>query len=94
MLCHAGQDDIFWVNQLQAALSLQGYHCGEEESEDFVYGPNTESALITFQARHAPTRRTVTVPRSGTCRTQNDAMLVTHFQLSELVGFHCPFVRL
>lgn len=45
----AGDDDIFWVNQLQAALIQKGYHCGEEETEDFVFGHDTESALMTFQ---------------------------------------------
>ena len=37
------------MNQLQAALIQKGYHCGEEETEDFVFGHDTESALMTFQ---------------------------------------------
>ena len=37
------------MNQLQAALIQKGYHCGEEESEDFVFGHGTESAVMTFQ---------------------------------------------
>lgn len=42
-------DDIYWVNQLQTSLANKGYYCGEEESEDFVFGTNTESAVMTFQ---------------------------------------------
>ena len=42
-------DDIYWVNQLQTSLTNSGYYCGEEETEDFIFGPNTESAVMTFQ---------------------------------------------
>ena len=37
------------MNQLQAALTQKGYYCGEEETEDFMFGHDTESALMTFQ---------------------------------------------
>eukprot|EP01024_Parvocaulis_polyphysoides_P042079 TRINITY_DN3855_c0_g1_i1.p1 TRINITY_DN3855_c0_g1~~TRINITY_DN3855_c0_g1_i1.p1 ORF type:complete len:625 (-),score=149.81 TRINITY_DN3855_c0_g1_i1:540-2414(-) len=43
-------DDIFWVNQLQAALLSKGYYCGEDEMEDWFFGEQTQTALLTFQA--------------------------------------------
>ena len=46
----AGVDDIFWVNQLQAALLRAGYYPGEEDCEDYIFGDSTHSALVTFQA--------------------------------------------
>ena len=45
-----GSDDIFWVNALQNGLDAQALHCGDEEAEDFFFGPQTHSALLTFQA--------------------------------------------
>eukprot|EP01025_Chloroclados_australasicus_P011982 TRINITY_DN1541_c0_g2_i3.p2 TRINITY_DN1541_c0_g2~~TRINITY_DN1541_c0_g2_i3.p2 ORF type:complete len:641 (-),score=117.30 TRINITY_DN1541_c0_g2_i3:455-2377(-) len=45
-----GDDDIFWVNQLQAALLEKGYYCGEDEMEDWYFGDQTQNALLTFQA--------------------------------------------
>ena len=45
-----GDDDIFWVNQLQAGLLRAGFYPGEEEMEDWVFGGGTQSALLTFQA--------------------------------------------
>ena len=49
-----GSDDIYWVNQLQTSLTNQGYYCGEEETEDFVFGQDTESAVMTFQVKDHP----------------------------------------
>ena len=46
-----GSDDIYWVNQLQSSLTNKGYYCGEEESEDFIFGSDTESAVTTFQVK-------------------------------------------
>lgn len=48
MLC-TDSEDIYWVNQLQTSLTNKGYYCGEEETEDFVFGSSTESAVMTFQ---------------------------------------------
>ncbi|KAK9815597.1 hypothetical protein WJX72_006548 [[Myrmecia] bisecta] len=45
-----GADDIFWVSQLHAALLERGFFPGEEEMEDWVFGSQTHSALLTFQA--------------------------------------------
>lgn len=45
-----GDDDIFWVNQLQAALLEGGCYPGEEELELWLFGDSTQSALLTFQA--------------------------------------------
>ena len=45
-----GADDIFWVVHLHAALDEQGYHPGDEEVEAWVFGEQTLSALLTFQA--------------------------------------------
>ena len=44
-----GSDDIYWVNQLQSGLMKQGYYCGEEEMEDFIFESGTESAVLAFQ---------------------------------------------
>lgn len=43
-------DDIFWVAHLHAALDEHGYHPGDEEVEAWVFGEQTLSALLTFQA--------------------------------------------
>lgn len=44
-----GADDIFWVSQLHVALEGAGYCCGDEEIEAWLFGSQTESALLTFQ---------------------------------------------
>lgn len=44
-----GNDDIFWMHQLQSSLVKQGYFCGEDETEDFVFASGTESAVLSFQ---------------------------------------------
>lgn len=44
-----GSDDIYWVHQLQSGLMDQGYYCGEEEMEDFVFSEGTQSAVLAFQ---------------------------------------------
>lgn len=44
-----GDDDVFWVNQLQAGLVKQGFSIEEEELEDWIFGEATENALLTFQ---------------------------------------------
>ena len=44
-----GSDNIYWVHQLQSGLMDQGYHCGEEEMEDFVFADGTQSAVLAFQ---------------------------------------------
>eukprot|EP01024_Parvocaulis_polyphysoides_P044370 TRINITY_DN4086_c0_g1_i7.p1 TRINITY_DN4086_c0_g1~~TRINITY_DN4086_c0_g1_i7.p1 ORF type:complete len:633 (+),score=134.51 TRINITY_DN4086_c0_g1_i7:104-1900(+) len=54
-----GSDDIFWVNQLQAGLLTAGFYCGEEEMEDWYFGEQTQSALLTFQACSS-------IPETGT----------------------------
>ena len=46
----SGADDIFWVAHLHAALEEHGYHPGDEEVEAWVFGEQTLSALLTFQA--------------------------------------------
>ncbi|GJP81713.1 hypothetical protein CLOP_g11850 [Closterium sp. NIES-67] len=38
------------VQQLQALLALQGFYCGEEDTEDAFFGANTESAVKTWQS--------------------------------------------
>jgi peptidoglycan hydrolase-like protein with peptidoglycan-binding domain len=45
-----GDDDIFWVNQLQVALMKAGCYPADEEVEDFIFADGTHSALLTFQA--------------------------------------------
>ena len=45
-----GDDDIYWVSQLQTALGKKGYYCGDDDVEDFYFGEGTVSALLTFQA--------------------------------------------
>lgn len=45
-----GDDDIYWMNQLHVALVDEGYFPGDEDIEDFFFGPQTHSALLTFQA--------------------------------------------
>ncbi len=45
-----GSDDIFWMSKLHAALATQGFHSGDEDMEDWYFGPSTQSALLTFQA--------------------------------------------
>ena len=47
-----GSDDIYWVHQLQSGLMNEGYYCGEEEMEDFIFESGTESAVLAFQASH------------------------------------------
>lgn len=44
-----GSDDIYWVHQLQSGLMNEGYYCGEEETEDFIFESGTESAVLAFQ---------------------------------------------
>jgi hypothetical protein len=46
-----GAEDIFWVSHLHAALDSQGFHCGEEEMEAWLFEDQTLSALLTFQVR-------------------------------------------
>lgn len=46
-----GADDIYWMSQLQSALLSRGYYCGEEEMEDWFFGEQTQSAVLTFQVR-------------------------------------------
>lgn len=44
-----GSDDIYWVYQLQSKLMNEGYYCGEEEMEDFIFESDTERAVLAFQ---------------------------------------------
>ena len=44
-----GCDDIFWMHRLHGALSGHGLHCGDEEMEAWVFGDQTQSALLTYQ---------------------------------------------
>jgi hypothetical protein len=44
-----GSDDIFWVNQLHTALDERGFAPGDEEVENWFFGEQTLSALLTFQ---------------------------------------------
>ncbi len=44
-----GCDDIYWMNHLHSALSSQGYFPGDEEMEAWLFGDQTQSALLTFQ---------------------------------------------
>lgn len=44
-----GCDDIYWVNHLHSALSSKGYFPGDEEMESWLFGDQTQSALLTFQ---------------------------------------------
>lgn len=44
-----GSDNIYWVHQLQSGLMDQGYYCGEEELEDFIFAEGTQSAVLAFQ---------------------------------------------
>ena len=45
-----GDDNIYWMNQLHVALVDEGYFPGDEDIEDFLFGSQTQSALLTFQA--------------------------------------------
>ncbi|CAD7697774.1 unnamed protein product [Ostreobium quekettii] len=45
-----GDDDIFWVAQLQQGLARAGYFPGDDDMEDYVFGEGTLSALLTYQA--------------------------------------------
>lgn len=44
-----GCDDIFWMHRLHGALSGHGLHCGDEEMEAWLFGDQTQSALLTYQ---------------------------------------------
>jgi len=50
VLLQIGSTDIYWVNQLQAALLREGLYCGEEEMEEWYFGHHTQEALMTYQA--------------------------------------------
>lgn len=45
-----GDDNIYWMNQLHVALVDEGYFPGDEDIEDYFFGSQTQSALLTFQA--------------------------------------------
>ena len=45
-----GDDNIYWMNQLHVALVDEGYFPGDEDIDDFFFGSQTQSALLTFQA--------------------------------------------
>ena len=40
----------FTVHKMQAMLSTLGFNCGEDDSEYWFMGPDTQNALQTFQA--------------------------------------------
>jgi len=62
-------DDIYWVNQLQAALLREGLYCGEEEMEEWYFGHHTETALLTWQAMKG-------LPETGVCDLESWAKLL------------------
>lgn len=49
-LLSAGDDDIFWVSKLHAALEAAGCYPPDHEVEDFYFGEGTQAALLCFQA--------------------------------------------
>ena len=64
-----GSDDLFWVNALQTLLDSHAMHCGDDEAEDFYFGPRTRAALETFQA-------CVGMPETGVCDAETWLRLV------------------
>ena len=64
-----GSDDLYWVNALQTLLDSHAMHCGDEEAEDFFFGPRTRAALETFQACEA-------LPETGVCDAETWLKLV------------------
>ena len=59
-----GCDDIFWMHRLHGALSSHGLHCGDEEMEAWVFGDQTQSALLTYQVCVQAMRLS---PMTGNC---------------------------
>jgi peptidoglycan hydrolase-like protein with peptidoglycan-binding domain len=49
-LLSAGDDDIYWVSKLHAALGGAGYYAPDGEAEDFYFGEGTAAALLSYQA--------------------------------------------
>jgi hypothetical protein len=45
-----GDDDIYWVAKLHAALEAVGCYAPDEETEDFFFGDGTQGALMSYQA--------------------------------------------
>ncbi|GMH36638.1 hypothetical protein BSKO_04511 [Bryopsis sp. KO-2023] len=45
-----GDDDIFWMNQLQRGLEAKGFCCGDDEVDDYYFAEGTANALLSFQA--------------------------------------------
>ena len=37
------------MSKLHSALASSGFHSGDEDIEDWYFGPSTQSALLTFQ---------------------------------------------
>ena len=49
-LCKTGDDDIYLMSTIQAALNDAGFWAGEEDEADMYFGPSTQDALCYFQA--------------------------------------------
>ena len=67
-----GSDDIFWMHCLHGALSSHGLHCGDEEMEAWLFGDQTQSALLTYQVA---LQAMLLSPMTGNC-----AVIALHCQ--------------
>ncbi len=47
-----GDNEGLPVAVLQKALGAAGYHCGDDEGQWWMFGPDTTNALKTFQVGH------------------------------------------
>ncbi|GFR47646.1 hypothetical protein Agub_g9389 [Astrephomene gubernaculifera] len=45
-----GDDDIYWLSRLHAALEQRGFYPGEEDMENWFFGETTQAAVLAFQA--------------------------------------------
>ncbi|KAG2424695.1 hypothetical protein HXX76_014271 [Chlamydomonas incerta] len=45
-----GDDDIFWMSKLHAGLEERGFHPGDDDMENWMFGEATMNAVLTFQA--------------------------------------------
>ena len=49
-MCKTGEDDLYLMATIQAALNEAGFWAGEEDEADMYFGPSTQEALCYFQA--------------------------------------------
>ena len=49
-MCKTGEDDLYLMATIQAALNEAGFWAGEEDEADMYFGPSTQEAVCYFQA--------------------------------------------